>query len=379
MADTTIACDLGSLKSKFFYTVKQFKPELMLIESEVAKVSQQSIEEHEEVVKLGSLTPENFAWVEYKGEHRAVGFLAKDRFNADLNLQAPKVQLALYKTLAAIGAIAQKNGIANGTSVSLGLLFPYGEYQDHKLFQEMIAEAIGSFRFRGEERSFELERLVCRPEGFGLVSRGRLAGSGSLKERTIVVIVVGYRDASIYVWQRGAISKGATKELGFNKLIKAVQLYAPNQQASRLAAAICKAGAKISIKALGHLSRFHDPSDAVLRDKEIAELRKAIARAKEQYWLDLCGWLRNHIPVEIDEVIVTGGTAYYYEREFNALFASTGVNWGSELEEQVNNCFRTKVAENGMSYRLTDNYGFFYYLCGTDSSLERTKTNVRAS
>lgn len=77
MADTTIACDLGSLKSKFFYTVKQFKPELLLMESEVAKVSEQSIEEYEEVVKLGSLTPENFAWVDYKGEHRAVGFLAK--------------------------------------------------------------------------------------------------------------------------------------------------------------------------------------------------------------------------------------------------------------------------------------------------------------
>lgn len=378
MADITIACDLGSLLSKNFYTVKPFKPELLTMESEVAKVSQQSLEEHEEVVKLGSLTPENFAWVEYKGEHRAVGFLAKDRFNADLNLQAPKVQLALYKTLAVIGAIAQKNGIANGASVSLGLLFPYGEYQDHKLFQEMMAEAIGSYRFRGEEKSFELQRLVCRPEGFGLVSRGRSGGS-NLKERTIVVIVVGYRDASIYVWQRGAISKGATKELGFNKLIKAIQLYAPNQPASRLAAAICKAGVKVSIKALGHLSRFHDPSDAALRDKEISELRKAILRAREQYWLDLCGWLRNHTPVEIDEVIVTGGTAYYYEREFNALFANTGVNWGSELEEQVNNCFHTKVAQNGLSFRLTDNYGFFYYLCGTGESLERTTTHVRAS
>ena len=378
MADITIACDLGSLLNKGFYTLKPFKPELLIMESEVAKVSQKSLDEYDEIASLGSLAPENSAWVEYQGQYRAVGFLAKERFNADLNLQAPKVQLALYKALAIIGAIAQKKGIPNGSAVSLGVLFPYGEYRDHKLFIEMITQAIAGFRFRGEERSFELERLLCRPEGFGLISRGRPPGC-SLKERIIVMIVVGYRDASIYIWERGAISKGATKKLGFNQFIKAIELYAPNQEHSLLAAAICRAGSKISVKALMHLSRFNDPSDALLRDKEISELRKAIAVAKEQYWLELSSWLRNHIPARVDEVIITGGTAYYYEREFNALFAPMSVNWGRELEEQVNRCFHAKVAENGLDFRLTDNYGFFYYQCGTDQSLERTTSNVRAS
>ena len=72
----------------------------------------------------------------------------------------------------------------------MGVLFPFGEYRDRQLFQEMITDAIGGFRFRGEERSFELARLVCRPEGFGLISRGRPSGS-SLKEQVIVVVVVG--------------------------------------------------------------------------------------------------------------------------------------------------------------------------------------------
>jgi hypothetical protein len=378
MVDITIACDLGSLLNKGFYTLKPFKPELLIMESEVAKVSEKSLEEYEEMAGLGSLSPENSAWVEYQGQYRAVGFLAKDRFNADLNLVAPKVQLALYKTLAIVGAIAAKKGVPNGSAVSLGVLFPYGEYRDHKLFAEIIAPAITGYRFRGEEKSFELERLVCRPEGFGVISRGRPPGS-SLKERIIVMIVVGYRDASIYIWERGAISKGATKKLGFNKFIQAIELYAPNQSDTKLAAAICRAGTKISPKALAHLSRFNDPSDAALKDKEMSELRKAIAIAREQYWLELSSWLRSHIPAVIDEVIVTGGTAYYYEREINALFAPLSVNWGTELEEQVNRCFHSKVAENGLGFRLTDNYGFFYYLCGTDESLERTTTNVRAS
>ncbi|MDZ4877470.1 MAG: hypothetical protein CLLPBCKN_006905 [Chroococcidiopsis cubana SAG 39.79] len=378
MPDAIITCDLGSLLNKGFFSVKPFKPELLIMESEVAKATQESLEEYEEVIKLGSLAPENAAWVEYRGQYRAVGFSAKDYFNADLNLQAPKVQLALYKTLAIIGAIAQKKGLPNGASISLGVLFPYGEYRDRQLFQEMITDAIGGFRFRGEERSFELARLVCRPEGFGLISRGRPSGS-SLKEQVIVVVVVGYRDASIYVWERGTISKGATKQLGFNKLIQTVKLAAPSQESSKLAAAICKAGAKVSIKALAHLSRFNDPCDTALKDKEIAQLRKTISIARAQYWLELSSWLRERIPSHVDEAIVTGGTAYYYEREFNELFSSVRVNWGSELEEQINRCFQAKVAENGLSYRLTDNYGFFYYQCGTEESTERTTTHVRAS
>lgn len=363
MADVTIAYDPGSLMSKAFFSLKPFKPELQLMNSEVAEASQKSLENYEET-KLGNPNPENSAWIEYKGEYRAVGFLARDRFYADLKLEEPKFRLALYKTLALLGAIAQKNCLANGASVRLGFLLPYGEYEDRKLFEQMITEASAGFRFRGEERSFELESCTIRPEGFGLLSRGRSPGSGNLKDRVIVVVMIGYRDASVYVMNRGIITRGLTKELGFNKFVELVQPAAPGQKAARLVAAICKAGPKINAKALAHLSRFSEP---YLRDAEISRVRTAIATAREQYWLMLSSWLRNCLHKEVDEVIVAGGTAYYYEREFNALFSGLSVNWCNELEEQVNSCFHAKVAENSLNFRLTDNYGFFYYLCGTES------------
>lgn len=375
MADITIAFDPGSIKSKAVFSLKPFKPELMLMGAEVASVSQKSLEDYEEI-KLGSPSPENSAWIEYKGEYRAIGFLAQDRFHADLNLVEPKFRLALYKTLALIGAIAQKKCLPNGSSVRLGLLLPYGEYADRRLFEEMITEAVANFRFRGEEKNFELESYVCRPEGFGLLSRARTPGS-CLKEQAVLVIMVGYRDASAYVMNRGTITKGATAELGFNKFLEIVKVYAPNQKAARLVAAICKAGPKISAKALVHLARFSEPS---LRDPEVSRIREGIAIAKEQYWLSLVNWLKSFIPSEVDEVIIAGGTAYYYEREFNALFNGTPVNWGNELEEQVNQCFHAKIAENGLSFRLTDPYGYFYYLCGTETikHIERKNPNVRA-
>lgn len=375
MADITISFDPGSLLSKAVFSLKPFKPELLLMNSEVAEVSQKSLESHEETARIGSTNPEDSAWIEYKGQYRAIGFLAKDSYYADLKLSEPKFQLALYKTLAIIGSIAQKKCLPNGATVRLGFLLPYGEYEDRKLYEQMITEALAGFRFRGEERSFELESCLCRPEGFGLLSRGRPPGS-NLKERVIVVIMVGYRDASVYVMNRGTITRGSTKELGFNKFVESVQRQAPNQKVARLVAAICKAGPKISVKALAHLARFSEPA---LRDAEISRIREAIATAREQYWMTLSFWLRNYVPAEVDEIIIAGGTAYYYEREFNALFSGTYVNWCTDLEEQVNQCFPTKVAETGLSFRLTDNYGFFYYLCGTAEPSKRVNDNVRTN
>ena len=58
MADITVAFDPGSLMSKAMRTVKPFKPELLLMEPEIAKVSQQSLIDYEEN-KLGNASPEN--------------------------------------------------------------------------------------------------------------------------------------------------------------------------------------------------------------------------------------------------------------------------------------------------------------------------------
>lgn len=362
MADVTISFDPGSLLSKAMFTLKLFKPELLLMNSEVGQITKKSAEELEED-NFTSSAPENFAWIEYEGEYRALGLLARERFHADLNLEEPKFRLALYKTLAIVGAIAQKKCLPNGATVRLGFLLPYGEYEDRKLFEQMIAEAIASFRFQGVERSFELESCVCRPEGFGLLSRGRGPGS-SLKEQVVVVVMIGYRDVSVFVMNRGIITKGVTKELGFNKFIQIVQRQAPGQKAVELVEAICKAGPKVSATAIAHLSRFTESS---LKKKEISRILAASTTAREQYWLMLSSWLHNWIPNKVDEVILAGGTSYYYEREFNALFSGCFVNWCSELEEQVNRCFPEKIAENGLSFRLTDNYGYFYYVCGTGS------------
>ncbi|MBD2302246.1 ParM/StbA family protein [Nostoc sp. FACHB-190] len=368
MADLTIAFDPGSSLSKIFYTLKSFQPELLLMEPEVAQVPVASLVAYESSC-VGSPAPENSAWVEYKGQYRAVGFLAQDRFYADLKLSEPKFELALYKTLALVGALVQKKSLPNGATINLGVLLPYGEYEDRKLFEQLVTEALAGFRFRGVEHSFELKSFLCRPEGFGLISRGRAPGS-SLKECKIAVIMIGYRNISVLIMDRGMISQGITEDLGFNKLVGCVQRLVSGQKPLKLAAAISKAGSKISTKALTHLVRVQDPG---LRDTELSQIRSAVTTAREEYWISLTSWLRSRIPSDVDEIIFAGGTAHYLSRELNNLFPYVQKVWCNELEAQINRNFLADVSRNGLEFRLTDNYGLFYYLCG---SAERMTTHA---
>lgn len=367
MAELTIAIDLGSTSTRAFFTGAPFKPELLLMEPEVAEVSPKSIAVYEGS-KLGSPVPENAAWIEYKGDYRAVGFLAKDYFYADLNLADSKLKLAAWKTLALVSTLAQKQHLTDGSSVRLGVLLPYGEYRDSVLLERFLSQAISNFRFRGEEHYFLLENFMARPEGFGLVSRGRGPGA-SLKDRVIVVVVVGYRDVSVYVMNRGIIARGMSKDLGFSKFIEGVREQTAGLKAAALTAAICRAGCKISPRALHHLARDLDPS---LREVELAQIRDAIAITREQYWLTLSGWLRSYIPAEADEAIIGGGTAYYYEREFNSFFKGIKkeikTNWCSELEAQLSRNYQNQISRHGLNYRLTDVYGFFNFLVGSERS-----------
>jgi len=360
MSDLTIAFDPGSTSSRCFYTLKPFAPSLLLMEPEVAEVPRSSIEAYE-ASKLGNPAPENSAWIEYKGEYKAVGFLAKSHFYADLNIADSKIKLAVWKALAAIGAIAQNHDLPNGSTIRFGALLPYGEFQDRELFEQLLGNALSGYRFRGEERSFELESFQSRPEGFGLVSRGRPPGS-SLKNTVIVIAMVGYRDVSVYTMERGVISRGFTKPYGFSKFVEVVRGQTAGLKPDSLTAAICKAGPKISPRALAHLVRDIDPS---LKDAELAQIRRAIAVAREQYWLGLSSWLKGHIPADADEAIIGGGTARYYEKEFNTLFSGLQINWCNDLEEQLERCYQSEISRFGLSYRLTDCYGFFYFLVGS--------------
>ncbi|WP_341532231.1 ParM/StbA family protein (plasmid) [Nostoc sp. UHCC 0302] len=363
MPDLTISFDPGASLSRVFFTSGSGKPELLLMEPYTALIPRQSLLAYEEDA-IGTSSPEDSAWLEYEGQCWGVGYICQ-KFYADLKLEQPKFESAIYKTLAVVGAIAQKKSLANGTTIRLGILFPYGEYSDRKLFSDSVAAALLNFRFRGEQRSFQLEDFVCRPEGFGLLSRGR-SQTGNLAERKIAVVMIGYRNASILIMDRGVMTNGLTEDLGFHKLVKAVQRQVAGQKSLTLAAAICDAGSKINPKALAPLVRVQDPS---LQSLEVSQIKTAIAQSREEYWLLLSSYLQNHIPSDIDEIIFAGGTSHYLRSDLNKLFRRPIKTFCDALEYLVEREFLSSRPKLGLDFRLTDNYGFFSYLCKTEKQV----------
>ncbi|MBW4426938.1 MAG: ParM/StbA family protein [Nostoc desertorum CM1-VF14] len=359
MADLIISFDPGASLSRVFFTLDSSKPELLLMEPYTALIPKQSLLSYEEDA-IGVSSPENSAWIEYNQQCWGVGLICQ-RFFADLKLEQPKFELAIYKTLAVVGAIAQKKSLANGASIRLGILFPYGEYSDRKLFEISITGALLNFKWRGEKRSFKLVEFVCRPEGFGLLSRGRTT-THNLRSRKIAVVMIGYRNASILIMDKGAMTSGVTEDLGFQKLVSSVQRRVAGQKSLTLAAAISAAGSKINLKALLPLVRVED---ALLQELEIQSIKSAISIAREEYWAVLSSYLHRYIPSDIDEIIFAGGTAHYFKSELNRLFPRPEKISCDALEYLVQQEFLSDRPKSDLSFRLTDNYGFFSYLCKT--------------
>ncbi|WP_341531996.1 ParM/StbA family protein (plasmid) [Nostoc sp. UHCC 0302] len=374
MSELTLAVDPGGSFLKGFFTLENFKPELILMEPEVAVVPIKSLESYEQA-KIGSSSPENSAWIEYKGKHQAVGFLARKRFHAGLQLQRRKFELAVPKVLAMVGAIAEQHDLPNGSKVRIGILLPWGEYKDRDLFNTLITEALANYKFRGCEKSFVVDLFICLPEGGGVLTRGRAPGS-SLKEQTIAVVMLGYRDASILLVERGEMSVGHTEPLGFAKLVESVKSQTSGLSDLHLVRAICKAGKNVSPKALEELVVS---LDSAYKNHELSTIRAAISNAREEYWMMLSQWLKLQVPRSTDEVLLAGGTANFLRPELNSFFSFSQINWCEQLEKQVLSSFSQQVATKSLDYRLTDVYGLFFYLCGKKhkaASITQVKSHV---
>lgn len=369
MSDLTLAVDFSASMTKGFFTFETFKPELILMEPEVASVSLQSLIAYEES-KIGSTSPENAAWVTYKGQHYAVGHLARHKFSADLQLKKRKFESAIPKVLALCGAISSKYELTGETNMRLAVLLPWGEYQDRLLFKKTISTALSNYNFRSDTKSFVLDAFLCLPEGGGVLIKGRDPGA-SIQNFKIVVVIVGYRDVSLLIMDRGELSTGMTRPLGFYHLIEGVKARTSGLNEHVLASTICKAGKNVNPKALMALVNNVGEN---YRDYEISNVRTAIADARAEYWSKLEPWLKLEVGRDVDEVILTGGTAHFLRSELNSLFSYTTVNWCENLERQILSNFQSEVTAKSLSYRLTDIYGLFFYLIG-NANLQRVNTH----
>jgi hypothetical protein len=147
---------------------EQSQPKILLMEPQVIEVSQELIEAYE-AQRLTSADPENEAWIDCEGEFYAVGFLAQKQFYAHAGLNELKYERAVLKLMAAVGVIAEREGLPDSFSVALASLLPYKEWRDCEKFERSATNALSNFCFRGKAFSLPLQVFECKPEGAGLV------------------------------------------------------------------------------------------------------------------------------------------------------------------------------------------------------------------
>ena len=331
--------------------------EILCMEPEVIKVNKESIELYESR-KISSIHPENEAWIELEQEFYALGFLAQKFFDARSNLEDLKYERAILKVLAVVGTIAVKLGLATQLDLSLALLLPYGEWEDRKKLEVALVSALSNFHFRGQQFNVNLKIFNCMPEGGGLILvQNKKIGSDVFKSMNIAVLMLGYRDISSVVFEKG-ISSGSSDRYGLTWMLEKIKDSTSGQSLSQLVKPIHFSGRFPKVKHLKNLARS---KRADFRAQEIDQLVKVTIQARKLYWDKVCDWISLEIPRNIDLVIVGGGTSKYFSKELKSYFSHTRISWASELEQDVVLAFDLSAKKDELPLRFTDVYGLYLY------------------
>lgn len=356
-----LSLDPGSSMTKMIYRVLDsmpYKPpELFCMEPELIAIAKESIDLYESG-RLNSPNPENEAWVEFDSEYYAVGFLAQKHFEAHVKLSELKYENAIPKVLAAVGAIATKLGLGKNFTLSLALLLPYGEWEDRERLERGLTAALSNFSFRGQQFSINLECFECMPEGGGLVlTRSKKLGA-NFNQLSIAVLMFGFRDISAVRFERG-LSSGSSTSLGLAWMLEKIKNRTSGQNLQDLLLAIHQSGATPKAKYFKSLARS---KKAEFRAEEVTQIIEVATMVRKEYWAKVSDWLKSHVPANVDQVIIGGGTSEYLSNELKAFFAHTKISWAAELEEDVRLAFNLPPHKDALILRVTDVYGLFRYL-----------------
>jgi len=357
--DVLIALDFGGSSTKVLYRRSDSSiTRLLVMEPEVAPLSETTVEQFQNQ-SFGVAVSEHQCWVCASGQCRAVGALAKHHFHAHAGLNSLKYERAVYKTLAAVWVVQQQLKLRPSFKVAIACLLPPGEYEDRFRLQARLGEALYQFMTPTGYLRVMVERFDCKPECGGIALMHWSMLGAQFAQKRLGFVMLGYRNASVLISNRGVFNAGKTSDLGFVRCIEQVQTrtsgYHPDQLLEAIAAAMledCLTPYLRLVRAAEHTERL----------AEARQLAAVVNQACEQYSKTLTSWLDEVLPLRSFpdlELVFCGGTAdllhhslieYYpsYPHSFHA---------GISLPDTLN--------AQGMGSRLVDVYGLFQMLCSS--------------
>jgi hypothetical protein len=380
MKHLTVAFDPGTSRVKVIYKIGSGKPKLLTMGPEYIVLPADLADSIESATEgFGLALPEDEAWVRLKedGDFHVVGRLATT-FKATTDMDSLKHESSLFKILATIGAIAQKEELGRRVALDLAVLLPLSEYKDGEQLYKDLFQHLKSFYFRGERLRVTLKHWSCLPEGGGIImSVVNGIGEERFQENNVCVVMFGHRNTSFLLFERGSRSpKSCTTDLGFYQMLDKIIAKSSGQsrdsimQAFRVTSSDIVGAYNYSIfsAALVKTSRAEN------REREKQELEQAITSALKEYWLLLENWLDRLIPDprQLERIIICGGAAVFLESEIRSYFRGATVDFGTAVWiEQITKHLSLSIKEKQeLAFRLADVYGMFVDFVAAHSESE---------
>ncbi|HEY9825811.1 MAG TPA: hypothetical protein V6D19_10210, partial [Stenomitos sp.] len=269
-----------------------------------------------------------------------------------LSVGARKFECCLAKILSFLGYIVHVvMKVDEPVALNLGVLLPYDELEDRKLLGQWLNKTVGSFDFNGlPTHNIKLEYIDIKPEGYGIYRAYQ-------PER---ILIVGHSDSSWLCFTRDLVDTKHSKtmpETGMHDFLRSLNF--PISYELRAAQCIAMAGEQLNRERLLPLTQTRS-------DVEVQHLRHAIQEARSQYWADRAQQFASLDIGSVNQVFVSGGTAFYFASELNELFKQlfgVRLNWGRELMKEFVERFSLRKGRD-IPYRFADCYGYFRSLPG---------------
>ncbi|MBD2511177.1 ParM/StbA family protein [Nostoc muscorum FACHB-395] len=314
-----ISADIGGSETKAIAQIyPSGVPIVLAMPPEIADVSKTSV---------GRFVPNSYntsVWVGMGDEYYVLGALAKSVFAGTSALRDLKSHYALPKLAALLWlACRQFQFDTNNIDAFVQVLMPPGEISNAHNLGKKLGQSLNrgivtpTNKLKGKLRNFHVA-----PEGSGIMIYRSRTLAGSYTQKNIGLLMLGYRNASFVLSQKGNPALAETTDLGMNWLVQQfVQRTAVglSKEDEHLVTAIIAAG-KGNFAPLRSLSRQATP-EGVAADLKL--FQNILPEVRSDYCRALVRSLRN-IP-SLDEILICGGTADFVKKELTDHFQNEGI------------------------------------------------------
>lgn len=237
----------------------------------------------------------------------AVGSLAAS-LGATQALKRLKSQTVAAKVLAVVSILASRWNLGRSFDLELGCLLPPGEFSDRSQLQLELGEALADFDTPLGGLKVDLKTISFYPEGFGIVHLYRLQRPQTVK---FGVIMAGHRNISCYALQGDRLVSPATCDLGFKFWSDLILEKTSGYELGSLTDAVAEYWLTKDEGVLEPILRSNKD-----RDWERQQTIETITSTKVLYWQAIQDWLADKLPTDIEEVMLSGGTADVLKTDF---------------------------------------------------------------